>query len=137
MKPHFTIPLVLISLVSFPSWGLTIDDLVQREGLTYQKFNSTPFSGEVEGIWSGSYKAGKRDGYWRIYYSIGVLLSHGHYKNGKKFGTWETYHSNGQLFSMGDYENDKEEGYWVHYYSDGSFSPYFSGTYENGVKLSD
>jgi antitoxin component YwqK of YwqJK toxin-antitoxin module len=126
-----------MSLVSFPSWGLTLEDLVQRDGLTYQKFTSTPFSGEVEGIWSGSYKKGKREGYWYIYYPTGVLLSKGHYKNGKKFGTWETYHDNGQLFSMGDYENDKEEGYWVNYYPDGSFSSHFSGTYKNGVKVSD
>jgi len=137
MRTLFLIPLFLMSLVSFPTWGLTLEDLVQRDGLTYQKFNSTPFTGEVEGIWSGSYKNGKREGYWYTYYTDGVLLSKGHYKNGKKFGTWETYHDNGQLFSMGNYENDKQEGYWVEYYPDGSFSSYFSGTYKNGVKVSD
>ena len=54
MKTLFITPLVLMSLVSSPSWGLTMDDLIERDGLYYQKFNSTPFSGEVEGIWSGS-----------------------------------------------------------------------------------
>ena len=137
MKFLFIINLVLTSLVSFPSWGLTMDDLVQRDGLTYQKFNSTPFSGEVEGIWSGSYKDGKREGYWHIYYSSGDLLSKGHFKNGERFGTWEIYHNNGQLFLMGDYENDKEEGYWVSYERTGDFSSQFSGTYKNGVKVSD
>ena len=137
MRTLFIIPLVLMSLVSFPSWGLTMDDLVMRDGLTYQKFNSTPFSGEVEGIWSGSYKEGKREGYWHIYYSRGVLLSKGHYKNGKEFGTWEIYHDNGQLFLMGDYVNGKEEGYWVDYEKNGNFSSQFSGTYKNGVKVSD
>ena len=89
MRTLFFIPLCLMSLVLFPSWGLTMDDLVMRDGLTYQKFNSTPFSGEVEGIWSGSYKEGKR------------------------------------------------EGYWVDYEKNGNFSSQFSGTYKNGVKVSD
>ena len=48
MRTLFIIPLVLISLVSLPSWGLSMDDLVQREGLYYQKFTDVPFTGEVD-----------------------------------------------------------------------------------------
>ncbi len=54
MKILFIIPLVLMSVVSSPIWGLTMDVLVARDGFYYQKFNSTLFRGEVEGIWSGS-----------------------------------------------------------------------------------
>jgi len=31
MRTLFIIPLVLMSLVSFPSWGLTMDDLVDEK----------------------------------------------------------------------------------------------------------
>ena len=31
MRTLFIIPLVLMSLVSFPSWGLTMDDLVKSK----------------------------------------------------------------------------------------------------------
>ena len=48
MRTLFIIPLVLMSLVSLPSWGLSMDDLVQREGLYYQKFTDVPFTGEVD-----------------------------------------------------------------------------------------
>ena len=73
MRTLFIIPLVLMSLVSSPSWGLTMDNLISRDGLFYKKFTDIPFTGEVEGMWSGSIK------------------------NGKYEGTWVSYHSNGQL----------------------------------------
>ena len=63
MKSHSIIPLVLMCLVSFPSWGLTMDDLVQREGLYYQKFTDVPFTGEIdEGLERGNFKNGKTEG---------------------------------------------------------------------------
>ena len=48
MRTLFIIPLVLMSLVSFPSWGETMDDLVIRAGLYYEKFTATPFTGKVD-----------------------------------------------------------------------------------------
>ena len=63
MKTHFITPLVLILLVSFPSWGLTMDDLVVREGLYYEKFTNVPFTGEIdEGLERGNFKKGKQEG---------------------------------------------------------------------------
>ena len=51
MRTLFIIPLVLISLVSFPSWSetLTMDDLVERNDLYYKKFTNVPFTGEISG----------------------------------------------------------------------------------------
>ena len=37
MRALFFIPLVPMSLVSFPSWGLTMGDLVERDGLWFKK----------------------------------------------------------------------------------------------------
>ena len=56
MRTLFIIPLVLISLVSFPSWSetLTMDDLVWRDDLYYKKFTNVPFTGEVSGLENGS-----------------------------------------------------------------------------------
>jgi len=124
MKTLFIIPLVLMSLVSSPSWALSMNDLVgnDADGLAYQKFTSTPFTGKLNrGLQRGSFKNGKREGYWEEYRETGLLFKKGTYKNGKKEGYWEEYHENGQLSSKGDYKNGKKEGYWEEYYLD-SFS---------------
>ena len=87
MRTLFIIPLVLMSLVSFPSWGLTMDDLVIRAGLKYEKFTATPFTGEVdEGLYRGSLRNGKREGSWETYKSDGTVDEEGTgtFKNGVK-----------------------------------------------------
>ena len=62
MRTLFIIPMVLMSLVSFPSWGLSMDDLVQRDGLWYEKFNDIPFSGKIdEGRIRATFEDGKRE----------------------------------------------------------------------------
>ena len=114
MRTLLIIPLVLMSLVSFPSWGLTMDDLVMRAGLYYEKFTATPFTGKVD------------EG-----------LERGFYKNGKREGSRESYWSNGQLSSKGNYKNGKMEGSWESYYKDGSIWKDFTGTFKNDVKVSD
>ena len=52
MRTLFIIPLVLMSLISSPSWGLDVGDLVIRDGLYYKKFSDVPFTGEVDGFQS-------------------------------------------------------------------------------------
>ena len=134
MKTLFIIPLVLMSLVSSPSWALSEDDLVIRAGLYYEKFTATPVTGEVdEGVSKGSIKNGKMEGYWVI--SGLMLIQKGNYKNGKKEGSWETYWANGQLMLKGTYKNDKREGSWESYHKDGQLEG--TGTYKNDVKVSD
>ena len=43
--------ILFLSLLSSPSWSetLTMDDLVERDGLYYKKFTDVPFIGEVTG----------------------------------------------------------------------------------------
>ena len=150
-----------MSLVSFPSWGLTWDDLVTRDGLHYKKFTDLPFTGKMEGRSNGSFKNGmreglwviyhkngqlgskgdfkndKHEGFWEYYYPSGQLSRKGNYRNGIQAGYWESYWDNGQLISKGDYKNGREEGYWVHYNEDGSVDKKYSGTFKDGVKVSD
>ena len=89
MRTIFIIPLVLMSLVSFPSWGLSMDDLVQREGVYYKKFTDVPFTGEIdEGLERGLFKKGKKEGSWIFYNIYGEIFFKGDFKNGEKEGSW-------------------------------------------------
>ena len=162
MKSLFIIPLVLMSLVSSPSWALSEDDLVIRAGLYYEKFSATPFTGELdEGLvrgsikngkmegsyedyfkngqlfMKGSFKNGKEEGYWEFYMNNGQSISKGSFKNGKEEGYWEYYRANEQLSAKGTLKNGKKEGYWESYNEDGSVNTKYNGTYKNGVKVGD
>ena len=132
MKPIKTLFTILfISLLSSPSWSVTLGDLVEREGIYYEKFTDVPFSGKVTGEKQGSFKNGKREGYWVEYYENGISFR-GNFKNGKEEGAWISYHVNGQVFSKGNYKNGKEEGAWVGYKDNGQLSS--RGNFKNGKK---
>ena len=90
-----------------------MDDLVYREGTYYKKFTDVPFTGQVGGKNQGSIKNGKKEGYW------------------------VRYHDNGQLKTKGDYKDGNLEGYWVGYKEDGSVITPLTGTFKDGVKISD
>ena len=90
-----------------------MDDLVETDGLYYQKSTDVPFTGKVTGKYQGTFKDGKLD------------------------GPWVRYHDNGQLWDKGDYKNGKREGTWVYYNRDGSKNTDNSGIYRNGKKVSD
>jgi antitoxin component YwqK of YwqJK toxin-antitoxin module len=153
--------ILFISLLSSPSWSQTMDDLVRREGIFYQKFTNIPFTGKVTGKDQGSFKNGKREGYWISYHENGQLWYEGKYKSGKQEGAsvgyhdngelfykgnyknfkqegaWVIYHENGQLESKGTWKNDKKEGAWVGYNKDGTVDKGNTGTFKDGVKISD
>ena len=156
---HILAPMLLVVLL-FPSIALgeevTMDDLVEREGLYYQKFTDVPFDGEVTGQEQGSFKDGKEDGPWVRYHDNGQLSYKGTYKDGmeegpwvryyengqlmskgtlkdwKKEGPWVEYHENGQLESKGTYKDGKKEGPWVEYYENGTVNKLWTGTFKNG-----
>ncbi len=108
MKTLVTI--LFLSLLSSPSWSVSYDDLVKRDGLCYEKFSEVPFSGKVNGLRNGSIKNGKREGAWVFY--------------------WK----NGQLRGKGNYKNGKREGAWVEYEKDGTLDRERSGIYKNGLR---
>ena len=133
MKPMKTLLTILfISLLSSPSWSVTFDDLVERDGLYYEKFTDVPFTGEVTGEEQGSFESGVKDNSWLWYWSTGQLAKKGSYKNGKWDGAWVTYYQSGKLWSKGNYKNDVNEGTWAYYYDNGQLD--FKGNYENGKK---
>ena len=124
--------ILLISLLSSPSWSATLGDLVERDGLYYKQFTDVPYTGEVTGSEQGSFKGGVKDGSWLWYWSTGQLAQKGNYKNGKWHGAWDTYYESGKLWSKGNYKNDMNEGAWAYYYDNGQLSE--SGTVK-GMEL--
>ena len=133
MKPINTfLTILFISLLSSPSWSETMDDLVERNDLYYEKFTNVPFSGIVTGHEQGSFKNGEKVGDWVGYHENGQLSHEGNYKNGKKVGDWVSYHENGQLSHEGNYKNGKKVGDWVGYFKGGGIS--YKGNFKNGKR---
>ena len=137
MKTLFLLPILLLSLISTPCLSETMDELVKRDGLYYEKLSKTLFTGKVTGKEQGRIKDGKKEGEWVEYWGNGQLMSKVSYKNGKEEGEWVGYHGNGQLSSKGSYKNGLWEGDWVEYYGDGTLYKRGTGTFKNGEKVSD
>ena len=131
MKLFKTLLIILfISLLSSPSWSVTFDNLVHREGIYYEKFTDVPYTGKVTENPQGSCKNGKQDGAWVYYREDGQVYYKGNYKNNKKEGAWVSYYPNGQVFYKGNYKNGKKEGAWVSYHDNGQLN--YKGNYKNG-----
>jgi antitoxin component YwqK of YwqJK toxin-antitoxin module len=104
----------LKQIISPPEVTVKYKDLIERDGLKYQKFSEVPFTGKVSGSEKGSFKNGKREGAFINYHQNGQLSSKGNYTNDKQEGDWVRYHDNGQLDYTGNYnKNGKKEGEWV------------------------
>ena len=78
-------PILLLTFL-FPSlaYGVTMDDLVYRDGIHYKKFSEVPFTGKVTGKSQGSIKDGKKHGPWVVFHKNGQLESKGTFKDGVK-----------------------------------------------------
>ena len=138
MKLFKTLLTILsISLLSSPSWSVTLDDLFYREGLYYEKFTDVPFYGKVVGQYQGSFKNGVKDGDWVWYQENGQSSLKNNYKNGKAEGAYFSYYEDGQLSFKGNYKNGKKEGAFVSYHEDGTVFKPMSGTFKDGLKISD
>tara|TARA_B100001057_G_C22132936_1_gene675226 strand:+ start:101 stop:505 length:405 start_codon:yes stop_codon:yes gene_type:complete len=116
------ISILVITLLSSPTWSetLTIDDLVERDGLVYKKFTNVPFTGEITGIDTGQFKDGKKEGYWEFYHYNGQLSGKGNMKEGRMEGLWFWYSEDGYLHYKGQYCEGNRRGLWKTYRKDGS-----------------
>ena len=131
------ITILFISLLSSPSWSLTFSDLVERDGLHYEKFTDVPFNGRVTGDKQGLFKKGKKEGAWVVYHETGQLRSKGNYRNGKLDGAGVYYHKNGRLSSKGNWKNGELDGAWIHYHENETVDEEKTGTFKNGKKIND
>ena len=62
-----------------------MDDLVERDGLYYEKFTDVPFTGNVTGKEQGKISKGKKEGEWLYYFGNSPLWIH-NYKDGEPEG---------------------------------------------------
>jgi len=136
MKYLSKVLLFLAWLVSSPviaSEEITIDDLVKRDGLRYEKFTDIPYTGEVVGVASGSFKQGIKTGLWRHYHENGQLESKGAYVEGKENGEWVYYFSSGKKSIIGNFELGKKDGVWIFYHTYDKAKPN-TKTYDKGFR---
>ena len=115
----FTI--TFIALLSSPSWSKnrSLDDLIFRDGLHYEKFSTAPYTGQVKGLTNGWFVNGKKNGQWTYWYEEGQLERRGMYENGKETGEWTFWYENGQLYMIGSYQSGKSIGSWTIYWENG------------------
>ena len=85
MEKYTIIAIIVAFMIFFPPNTVTSEtmgDLVKRKGLYYKKYSNIPFTGNFTGFLRGSFKDGKREGYWVRYCDNGQLAYKGNFKNG-------------------------------------------------------
>ena len=128
--------LLILSCLLFTSVGwskdVSLDDLVQRDGLYYEKFTKDPFTGNVVGKEQGKISKGKIDGEWISYWDNGQLMSQQNYKDGLKDGEHLDYFENGKLRLKVNWKDGRwEDGVWEDgVWEDGTWK---GGEWENGI----
>ena len=132
-KLFLTLLTCLIFLSPSVVMGESLRDLVERDGLYYQKFTDVPYNGKVTGDKQGTLKNGKKAGVWVTYSSNGQLYSKGNFKNGKEEGTWVFYYD-GQLSFKQNYKNGKLEGVKIAYKKWGQVTTNFKNDKKEGVR---
>ena len=126
--------LLALCLTASGALATTLVELVEHDGIFYKKFTDEPFTGKLdEGEWRGAFKNGKFEGTWVRYHDNGQPL----YKDEEREAPRVEYWENGQVGYKGEFKNGKLEGPWVMYWSNGYKWPELSGTYRNGVRVSD
>ena len=75
--------IIFTLLLTSVSWSKNIDseDLVERDGLLYEKFTDKPFTGKSTGLKQGKIKEGNKEGAWLEYYENGQLRLRRNYKD--------------------------------------------------------
>ena len=65
------------------------------------------------------------------------MKAKGTYNQGEQNGHFAVFHDNSQLLYQGNYLKGKKEGQFDFYHKDGTINEHKSGTYKNGLKISD
>ena len=114
--------IIFTLLLTSVSWSEDVDydDLVERDGLIYEKFSNEPFTGKTTGTTQRKYKDGKPEGEWLGYYENGQLWFKENYKDGQYHGEQIYYWSNGNIGKKYNYKNGKTNGEQLDYYVNGN-----------------
>ena len=124
LKKQWVVHLFALWLFSSCAEQMSIDyqELVQRDGLLFEKYSDEPFSGPVTGVTQGWIKNGVWDGKKTTYDSAGQLRFREHYKAGVLHGERSDYSfwSNGALGETQVFREGILHGPIIRYYADGS-----------------
>ena len=89
-------------------------DLVKRDGLFYEKFSNTPFTGKTTTGWyRATYKNGRLHGVLEVYGSNGQLMTLAALKDGLYHGKTVTYYPDGKRWEEIMYKSDLKDGPYV------------------------
>jgi len=116
------------------------DELVERNGLMYEKNSDDPFSGKSIAYFgngqkyiSVTYTEGKADGLVEEWYENGQIQSRWNIKNGKEQGAYKEWHDNGQIEETVEYRDGKMHGTRKRWHKDGQVRS--KDKYRDGKKL--
>ena len=118
MKYLIIIFSLLINSLSI-SKDIYFKDLLKKDGIFYEKFSNTPFTGKITGLLEGTFKKGMKYGEFIKYYSDGKVLSKISYFENRLDGSWKEYYRNGNLLRKKTFKDDLLEGEYIDFYSFG------------------
>ena len=134
---HLPLLLTICFLPVLSGKEVNNDDLIERNGLWYEKFTSVPFTGSVYAEYAGGKRVkngeivnGLREGPWEKYWENGQLSVKISYKEGKPDGVPEIYSENGQIKSKSNYQDSERDDPWEIYDLEGQFKS--EGTHDDG-----
>jgi antitoxin component YwqK of YwqJK toxin-antitoxin module len=114
-----------------------LDNLTKRNGLSYEKGATVPFTGKAFAYFTSGavqtileYKDGIPNGEIKSWSKKDVRQVEGFVANGKKTGTWKLYYESGKLKKQSVYQNDTENGEEIFWYENGNLQK--KGSYLNG-----
>jgi uncharacterized protein len=150
MKRLLLIVLPLLLIVGCSKKPIDAGVLIDIDGVKYEHIDKGPYNGKViseDGYGNtkmeGSYKDGKRDSLWTIWYENGNKKMEGSYMVGNKDGLWTTWYESGldTLYRAQEtLDGGIEESEFVvgkrseSIYRDGELNGLYTFWYENGKK---
>ena len=96
------LPILSLLIIISCSKEIQLDQLVERNGLSYEVNNEKPFTGTT-----------------LSYHSNSQLESRIEYKNGLKDGLSETFNENGQILESENYKENVLNGLLEHFHENG------------------
>lgn len=150
-KIIFIIFLLLVNLIYTQERSISIEKMIEKNGVTYVINEDRPFTGIVMDSdklsspdknidckgrkhtreWIHCYKNGRLDKFSVIYYTDGKKWARGNYKGEK--GETIIYFNNGKISEKINYTGHKLDGKWITYSSEGKVLKIVN--YKNGRRV--
>ena len=109
------LPILSILIIISCSKEIQLDQLVERNGLSYEINNKKPFTGSTLSYHSNGqlesrieYKDGLKDGLSETFIENGQILTSKNYKDGQKNGLVNSFYQNGSLSERENYKDGKK-----------------------------